>query len=739
MKIVPERRLRIRRSLSLLAAALLAVSWPAPAAVTGVHAGPAHIQYVDGEILIVNYTGPAYVYFGGQRHLIEDKADWVPLGYLSKNFAYVNDTDVSGIVSGAPVQLQTVGSGLVYPLAPIACSPITFTLGQASISTGQDLALSGRGFSAGETVNLEFGGTTQPVGADANGAFSALISVPSTMAQGLQPVFAQGATSHSFGMEFVHVTPAMSTLVTAVPAQAAPGSTIAVSGSGFAANETVDVFLSTSAAAETTAGAQGTFGPVSLPVSSSLATGTYPLVAYGKSSTGSAVTQVVVSPAVPTPLPVTVAVVPGTVQAGNSIVLSGSGFSPNEKLTIQLGTTTIFTTAADLSGNFSGLSYAIPVTMAAGTYPVTVYGATSSRMASASLTVTTGAIAAIAAVPQSARPGDSVVITGTGFLANENVAVSLGSSVVAHATADAGGTFRSGPFAVPELAAGDYTLKATGAGSGRTATATLIVLTAPHATVQPNSVEQGKDATLAGVGFDAGETIQVKEGSVVLTTVTADANGGFSVSIGAKLKVGRHVLTVAGTASGRSAQAALTVSATVAAKLTLSSATSPSGGTITASGDHFQAGEAVSIRLAGSLLLTTRANAKGQFSRVAVHLPRALRAGRYYIGATGNTSKRSATAAIQIESAQATGIALSTGRVRAGQTVVVSGRGFGTSEIVLVSLRGAVLTAVMSSAQGSFQETITVPAHAPLGSTAIVCTGVKSKKHAQATIVIVAG
>jgi hypothetical protein len=261
-----------------------------------------------------------------------------------------------------------------------------------------------------------------------------------------------------------------------------------------------------------------------------------------------------------------------------------------------------------------------------------------------------------------------------------------------------------------------------------------------HAAVQPDRIDQGTSAGLTGTGYAAGEKVQVRDGSLVLTTVTADAQGSFAVLIGAQLKPGRHTLTVAGGSSGRSAETILTV-AQVTATITLSPTTVRAGATVAVSGDHFLAGEEVGIRLGGSLLQSVHADGKGRFSRVLVHIPRNLRTGRYVLAASGNHSKRSAAAPIrvnEIQTATTTAITLSSSRVRAGQTVVVKGSGFGAGEIVLISLRGAVATAAMSDPHGSFTMSLAVPAKAQAGPATITCSGVKSHKHAQATVLILA-
>ena len=174
--------------------------------------------------------------------------------------------------------------------------------------------------------------------------------------------------------------------------------------------------------------------------------------------------------------------------------------------------------------------------------------------------------------PVSAPPGGTVPISGSGFQPGEMVDIVLDTSppvTLGVTEADSSGDI-STPVTVPTTTPdGTYTITATGETSGRvgsvsltvastagTTTTTTATTTGPPLTTSAGSgpVQAGTSLTVAGAGFDAGETVDFALFStrVDLGTGMADSSGDVTktVAIPASLPAGTHMITATGETSG---------------------------------------------------------------------------------------------------------------------------------------------------------------------------------------------
>lgn len=252
-------------------------------------------------------------------------------------------------------------------------------------------------------------------------------------------------------------------------------------------------------------------------------------------------------------------VAPETVEAGQEVTVTGSGFVPGETVAVTLDDSTLLgEVTANADGEFSeGLL--VPAATEAGEYTVTATGTDSGRTATADLEVTTPVVVdpepEITVSPESVEPGDVITVAGTGFESGETVTVTLGDVTLGTATAGDEGSF-SAEFTVPvATSAGAHTVTAVGGDSDLSATAELEVTEptvtppVPVVTVSPESVEAGGVITVQGAGFEPGHVVTVVLGNgTVLGTATVADSGQFSeaFTVPVETEPGAYVLTVVG-------------------------------------------------------------------------------------------------------------------------------------------------------------------------------------------------
>ncbi|WP_430501444.1 GH92 family glycosyl hydrolase [Micromonospora trifolii] len=169
------------------------------------------------------------------------------------------------------------------------------------------------------------------------------------------------------------------------------GDAITVAGSGFAAGEQVTVSVGTDPGRtmKVAASATGTVR-ASVPTSGDAQPGRYAVTATGASSRtpATATVQVTGEPVARTYQP-RVALLTTSGPRGTSIMVDGSGFAPNEVVTIAFGTElAVSTVRANGDGVISGATVSVPGAAKAGATSVTLNGATSATKVSRPFTVT---------------------------------------------------------------------------------------------------------------------------------------------------------------------------------------------------------------------------------------------------------------------------------------------------------------------------------------------------------------
>jgi len=166
-----------------------------------------------------------------------------------------------------------------------------------------------------------------------------------------------------------------------------------------------------------------------------------------------------------------------------------------------------------------------------------------------------------------------------------------------------------------------------------------------------------------------------------------------------------------------------------AALMVTSGATTSRGGIVTVTGSGFNANESVTVSLSGiTSTVTTKADGKGMLPPTGFSVPYSTAAGAHTIMATGQTSKRSASAAITVQQLTPS-ISLSATTETQGATETVTGKGFGPQEQVTLSLNGEAIstTAPITTSNGAFSATFTVPSSLLRGVNTISAIGNESR------------
>ncbi|HVA88866.1 MAG TPA: DUF5719 family protein [Chloroflexota bacterium] len=279
-------------------------------------------------------------------------------------------------------------------------------------------------------------------------------------------------------------------------------------------------------------------------------------------------------------------------------------------------------------------------------------------------------------------------------------------------------------------------------------------VTAATVVVTPTEVAAGATVTIHGSGYVAGETvtIQLATTGTVTTTETlaevkADANGIFTKAdllIPGAVPAGDYRIVATGV-SKRVGDAALKLT-TVAATLTVNSASFSPGDAVRVSGAHFGPGEQVFFSLSSASqsasvpLGHAQANHAGNVGPVTLRIPFGVQAGKLLLVASGQTTNRTATVSVSVSAAAAT-LAVTPTSVKPGERVAISGTHLQPGETVVVDLVALSTSAQLGTARvnaaGNFALSAVIPANTPQGTVSVVATGMTS--HLSATKPIAVG
>ena len=306
------------------------------------------------------------------------------------------------------------------------------------------------------------------------------------------------------------------------------GDTILVSGSGFRANRSINIYFNNSTVTTTATNANGVLNPVSFQVPA-IRNGTYNV--YASDGT---VTSPLISFAVKPHLTASAAL--GNV--GDPVRLDGAGFDDNSGITVlwdnqPMNVSGVFTNAV---GSFTA-NIVIPASPR-GNHAIRARDNTSGTDV-----VTFLVNPKIVISPTSGTSGNSINITGSGFRAGVAVVISYDSNSIptqpTTLATDSSGSF-AGTFTVPSILAGNYTIRASDGVYSSTAALTV----ASKIALNTTSGNVGTEVMVTGSGFTPLGRVAINYDSLTVLTVDASGGGAFSVSFKVPASAaGQHSIT----------------------------------------------------------------------------------------------------------------------------------------------------------------------------------------------------
>jgi hypothetical protein len=329
----------------------------------------------------------------------------------------------------------------------------------------------------------------------------------------------------------------------------------------------------------------------------------------------------------------------GSGKPGGTVKVSGQGYQANEKAAIYLDAPTglkLGTLTADATGAWPSTSIPLPASVPGGSHLVYGIGQTSGTTGSATMTVTSAA----ALSPGTLAAGDTVTVSGVGFMAGETVSVTFPGQAPAQTAANDQGNVSLTMTSPDEPAPGGVVQVAGAAG-----TLSLSFTTRAVASF-PDTAAPGAAVPVSFTGYGASEVVHVKvDGSTTIQSFTADPAGSFEGMLVVSATFGTHSLTVQGATSGM----AVTHNMRLPTSLTLSQASGPQGTEVTVTcGPGWIPGEVVHLSWAGAQVADAVADIEGSVSitfTIPKHAP-----GNVTITLSDDILKLSASQSFQVTS-----------------------------------------------------------------------------------------
>ena len=413
---------------------------------------------------------------------------------------------------------------IVIPAKPVQATSHTVSVFPNNGAVGTLVTITGTGFTAGETYAITFGYGSAfaqlvvPTTGIVSTTFSAMFTIPSV-------------PRGSYTIQTITTTMNFSTLFTITPKitlggaiEGNVGDQVSVSGNGFSAGSTIDIYFDDNSAGTVTSSSNGTFTNATFTIPESHR-GSHAV--KGRDAAG-------FSPALGFTTLHEMTVVPTSADVGEQITISGTGFTASSNITFYIDdiivTTDVITT--NTSGSFINSAFVIPPS-AQGSHTLKAtdggdYSSTEVLVIGHKMTSMT---------PTSGILGTIVTLTGSGFSANASITIRFNGVPVttdpAIISVNATGSF-TGSFAVPAASAGTYPVEATdGVHSVSADFESTIDATISQMTTIDSPGYVGMELTISGTGFkpDATVTITYTSDPVVLATVTTDGSGSFSVTV----------------------------------------------------------------------------------------------------------------------------------------------------------------------------------------------------------------
>ncbi|HXT34540.1 MAG TPA: hypothetical protein VN837_03090, partial [Chloroflexota bacterium] len=234
----------------------------------------------------------------------------------------------------------------------------------------------------------------------------------------------------------------------------------------------------------------------------------------------------------------------------------------------------------------------------------------------------------------------------------ESVVIRLQGQIVRTTTVDSDADFDHATFIVPGNAPfGTDIVTATGATSGRAASARLVVTprpikvtVSPSITISPSTSPRGKLVVVAGGDFRSGEQVGIRLKNAAVQFTRANQEGDIHVAF--RVPVHSPIGWLAVKATGlRSGAVAVTYLHVVQPVKKVGVVVTPDrvkrGHRITVTGHGYAAFETVIVRVRGAIMIGVKTNGAGTFV-ISFRVPTWTHRGVDQLQATGARSKRAA-------------------------------------------------------------------------------------------------
>jgi large repetitive protein len=464
------------------------------------------------------------------------------------------------------------------------------------------------------------------------------------------------------------------------------GSSVSVSGQGFQSSELVSIYVGESQTPATTlsASAQGSLGPVSIAIPMTAAFESMIMIlAQGQSSHASV--QYYVQAYYPSISVSSTGSVPFS-----TVFVEGSGFAPNESISISMGSFINVSASSGQNGAFSSVDFTIPK-VEAGSYTINAIGAVSKGVAVSHFYVD-GFYPNIFPSAYYLMPGQTLRLSGGGFAPNETVSVLVDSLEVAQFKADSNGAYKdAGAYTIPVGSkSGKFTIVLKGNLSNAQVQAEIFIGEF-NPQVFPSSyyVLPGDILSFSGIDFAPNETLKVYDSkdSSSLNSVITNANGEFPPnSLG--FKIPAHFASTVRTIKivGDKSDHPLLLTVAVgkfSPQLQPSSYYIKSGEEITVDGWNFLAAEQVVVNVLGKLFDTLKSTVTGNIKFGPLMVPFDIT--ELNISAHGEESGGNADLNIPVSEYFPT-VGAGSYYLKPGEKVWFSGGAFAPNEKVLVSV-----------------------------------------------------
>jgi hypothetical protein len=412
---------------------------------------------------------------------------------------------------------------------------------------------------------------------------------------------------------------------------------------------------------------------------------------------------------------------------GGTIELRGGSFTLDEPIKIYWGAKLNILEGSYTTGYYDGsidFTFKAPIAAQPGNYPITVVR---SQQTPASVTTLFTILPPKIVTSAGIRNSQAAHIQLSGFAVNETVTLSWNANsgqTITTFNMDQTGAFDS-YFAPPFAPKGSYILQAIGNDSLRHAQRNLNI--GPGILLSLNTENPGGTTTANGGGFTPGETVNVyfQDTSNGITTATVDSSGSFSVPLTVPVSHNKNASYFVYAVSTTTTDSANAQFFYATPSIQLGCCNSPTyGNSFTLNGQGYAALETVTISAQNIAqkypvkLGTATAAADGTFSftstmpgapytTIGVPTPSNM-----MLIALGSTSKAKASELLFVRS----NIIPAPGSGKIGQKIQLSGGGFASGETVTISMINTQVATATTDTNGSFHTTFVVPTTAQPGN-----------------------